>query len=384
MQKIRYHRLAAFIVLAVSAIWVATGEFSSVGSAADENEPKTAGGKTLSEPAAEPGKVQKSLRTVGVSEPDFIMHNRIIRVSGVSKADKKTTLATRSAGVIGGLKVDKGDWVKSGDVILTLDGSEKQAAIDTAKAMLRQRETEAANVEQLIKRGISPKTQAESAETALAAARSQLETAQAEFDRLQVTAPFDGVIDSVSVEEGSWAPTGETVAVLLSLNPIIASGEISERERSLVQIGSDAEVELINGLKVTGTIRYISRAATAETRTYPVEVEVANPDGTIPVGMTTEIRLKSDPVNAVKLPRSVVTLDAAGNLGIRVVDGDNKVGFVPIDLIDDTPSGLLLGGIPEDALIIVAGQDLVTEGEVVETVAVGPDDLTTLKTGAVE
>lgn len=383
MQKIRYHRLAAFVVLAVSAIWVATGEFSSVGSAATENEAE-ASGKASSEPTAESEKVQKRLHTVGVAEPNFIMHHRIIRVSGVSKADKKTTLATRSAGVIGELKVDKGDWVKSGDVILTLDGSEKQAAIDTAKAMLRQRENEAANVEKLIKRGISPKTQAESAESALAAARSQLETAQAEFDRLQVTAPFDGVIDSVSVEEGSWAPTGETVAVLLSLDPIIASGEISERERSLIQIGSEAEVELINGLKVTGAIRYISRAATAETRTYPVEVEVANPDGIIPIGMTTEIRLKSDPVDAVKLPRSVVTLDAAGNLGIRVVDTDNKVGFVPIDLIDDTPTGLLLGGIPKDALIIVAGQDLVSEGEEVETVAVGPDGLATLKTGAVE
>jgi len=382
MQKVRYHRLAAFVVLAISAVWVATGEFSSVGSAAIEKEAEADDDKAVSEQEA--GKVQKRLHTVGVAEPDFIKHNRIIRVSGVSKADKKTTLATRSAGVIGELKVDKGDWVKSGDVILILDGSEKQAAIDTAKAMLRQRKNEAANVEKLIKRGISPKTQAESAETALAAARSQLESAQAEFDRLQVTAPFAGVIDSVSVEEGSWAPTGETVAVLLSLNPIIASGEISERERSLVQIGSEAEVELINGVTVTGTIRYISLAATAETRTFPVEVEVANPDGMIPVGMTTEIRLKSDPVDAVKLPRSVVTLDAAGNLGIRVVDTDNKVGFVPIDLIDDTQDGLLLGGIPKDAKIIVAGQDLVTDGEIVEAVAVGPDGLSTLDTGAVK
>ena len=37
--------------------------------------------------------------------------------------------------------------------------------------------------------------------------------------------------------------------------------------------------------------------------------------------------------------------------------------FFPIDLIDDTPTGLVLGGIPADARIIVAGQDLVTEGD---------------------
>ena len=68
------------------------------------------------------------------------------------------------------------------------------------------------------------------------------------------------------------------------------------------------------------------------------------------------------------LPRSVVTLSAAGDLGIRAVDKDNKVAFFPIDLIDDTPTGLVLGGIPADARIIVAGQDLVTEGDVVKPV----------------
>jgi multidrug efflux system membrane fusion protein len=44
------------------------------------------------------------------------------------------------------------------------------------------------------------------------------------------------------------------------------------------------------------------------------------------------------------------------------------VSFVPIDLIDDTPRGLVLGGVPKDARIIVAGQDLVSEGDTVNPV----------------
>jgi multidrug efflux system membrane fusion protein len=84
--------------------------------------------------------------------------------------------------------------------------------------------------------------------------------------------------------------------------------------------------------------------------------------------MTAEITLRSDPVDAVFLPRSVVTLSGAGDLGIRIVGPDNKVGFVPIDLIDDMPTGLVLGGVPKDARIIVAGQDLVAEGDTVNPV----------------
>ena len=68
------------------------------------------------------------------------------------------------------------------------------------------------------------------------------------------------------------------------------------------------------------------------------------------------------------LPRSVVTLSGQGDLGIRAVDADSKVVFFPIDLVDDTPTGSVLASIPDDARIIVAGQDLVAEGDTVKAV----------------
>jgi len=49
-------------------------------------------------------------------------------------------------------------------------------------------------------------------------------------------------------------------------------------------------------------------------------------------------------------------------------DNGLEVVFFPIDLIDDTPKGLVLAGIPDDARVIVSGQELVAEGDVVEPV----------------
>lgn len=377
MPKIRFHTIAAFVVLAVSAAWVLTGEFASVGSAADEAN-KAASEKA----AAEAAKPDKPLRTVAVLSPQFIDHNRIVRVSGVTEADKKATLATRDAGIIGELNVDEGDRVKTGDVIVVLEGSEKVALVETAKALLSQREKEAENVNALVKRGISPTTQADNARSALAAAKSQLETAQAELDRLQVTAPFDGIIDDVLVEKGSWAASGRDIAVLLKLDPVIARGEVSERDLSHIRVGGSADVKLISGETVTGTVRYVSRSATSQTRTFPVEIAIPNPDSKIPAGLTAEIGLKAASVKAVKLPRSVVTLDPQGNLGVRILTADGKVGFVQIDLIDDTPDGLILGGIPQDARIIVAGQDLVSEGDRVNAVDAGAELLARAAAGA--
>jgi multidrug efflux system membrane fusion protein len=129
---------------------------------------------------------------------------------------------------------------------------------------------------------------------------------------------------------------------------------------------------LVNGAKVEGTVRYISREATAATRTYRAEIAIPNPQDDIPAGMTAELTLRSAPVDAVALPRSVVTLSATGDLGIRAVDEANKVVFYPIDLVDDTPTGLLLAGIPADAHVIMAGQDLVKEGDEVKPVEADP------------
>lgn len=363
MSKIRFHKLAALAVTIGFAAWIATGKFSSVGSAQAEAE-ATAAAAEAPKPVA---------RTVAVATPPRIMHARAIRVSGQTEADQRATLAVRAAGIIDRLPVKQGDRVKAGDLILMLAAEEKTAAVEMARAVLAQRQAEWDAAERLAKTGSTPKLQLEIARSALATAKSQLEAASAELARNEVRAPFDGLIDRVDVELGSMIMQGASVATILKLDPIIGVGEVSERDLRQLRKGEEAEVHLVNGEKVKGTLRYISQDASAATRTFRVEVAIPNPERAIPAGMTAEIILRSQPVEAVVLPRSVVTLGVSGDLGIRAVGPDNKVAFYPIDLVDDTSRGLVLGGIPGDARIIVAGQDLVTDGDLVNAQEADPE-----------
>ena len=358
MPKIKFHKVAAIAVLIATAAWVATGEFSSVGSAADGATPAP----TERTDEAVP------LRTVAVVQPPRVQHARAIRLSGRTDADKRATVATRAAGIVGELPVSQGSTVEKGDLIAKLESDGKEAAVATARALLSQREAEAAAARRLAEAGSLPKLQLDNALSALASARSQLEMAQAELDRNALYAPFAGIVDKVDVELGSSVSQGAQVATILNLDPILAIGEVSERELGFIKSGDRAEVRLVNGSTVDGELRYISRDATAATRTFRVEVAVPNPDRTLPAGMTAEITVRADAVEATVLPRSVVTLSNSGDLGIRAVDAENKVVFFPIDLVDDTPNGLVLGGIPADARVIVAGQELVADGDVVNPV----------------
>ena len=359
MARIKFHTLAALIVLVVAALWVGTGRFSSVGSALEEAP--SAAPKASAKAEAKP--TAPALRTVAFVKPVFIDQNRTIRISGVTEADKRATLAARAAGIVGELKVRKGDHVEKDDVVLRLDAEDKAAMVKTAKSVLEQRQVEYDSTAQLVERGSSPKRQSDNARSQLMAAKSQLEQAEAEIARLEVKSPFAGLIDKVEVEQGVYVQAGDKVATLLKLDPIIAKGEVGERDLAQVTLGAHADVRLITGEVARGTVRAISRDASAQTRTFPVEVAIANPSLAIPAGMTAEITLRAAATKAVMLPRSVVTLSAEGELGIRVLLPDDSVGFVPIDVIEDTPKALVLGGVPAEARIIVAGQDLVANGD---------------------
>ncbi|MER8750259.1 efflux RND transporter periplasmic adaptor subunit [Mesorhizobium sp. M1050] len=372
MPRIRFHKLAAIVVLIGFAAWMATGEFSSVGSVAANNA-KAAGVEQAKAPDANKPKAAEAepkapLRTVAVVTPPRKTYARAIRVSGLTEADKRAVLAPRGAGVIDRLPVKQGQHVKTGDLVMMLAAEEKISMVDNAKQLVVQRQAELEASLQLMKSGNLPKLQLDTARSNLTLAQSQLDTAQAELDRNEVKAPFDGVIDRVPVELGSSIMQGGEVATILKLDPVIARGEVSERDLGYLKLGDKANIRLVSGQTVEGTVRYISRDASSATRTFRVEVAIPNGDGSVPAGMTAEIALNAQPTDAVLLPRSVVTLGDKGDLGIRAVAKDNKVAFFPIDLVDDTPTGLVLGGIPADARIIVAGQELVKEGDLVNPV----------------
>ena len=76
-------------------------------------------------------------------------------------------------------------------------------------------------------------------------------------------------------------------------------------------------------------------------------MEIPNRGGDVPAGMSAEIVLHADPVAAVTVPRSVVTMSDSGALGVRIVGDGDKVSFVPVAVVDDTPGGLVLQGVPE-------------------------------------
>ena len=71
---------------------------------------------------------------------------------------------------------------------------------------------------------------------------------------------------------------------------------------------------------------------------------------------------------AVRVPRSALTFASGGDLGVRIVDAEGKVVFIPVTVVEDEQQTMWVGGVAEGARIIVQGQDFVREGQKVEPV----------------
>lgn len=356
MKSFKAHRLIALIVLIVAGIWVGTGKFSSVGSEAEDKAEAD---------AQAPAEVVTA-RTVAAVAPIFTDYAREIRLSGVTQADKQAMLAARSAGIIASLGAEQGMDVAADTLILQLEGADVIAGVETAKAALEQAKENLAIGEALFKRGSLAEFELTSRRAAASAADGALAQAKAALDRLQLKAPFAGTVDSVTVEVGEFVQPGAPIATLLSLDPIVVKAEVSERDVGFVSAGSRAMVRLVNGVEMEGLIRHVAMQASQATRTFAVEVALPNADRKIPSGMTAEVRLYADKQEAVFVPRSIITISDTGDLGLRVVGDDKIAAFAKVDILDDSEQGLVVTGVPKDKLVIVAGQDLVSNGDKVE------------------
>ncbi|MEC7962434.1 MAG: efflux RND transporter periplasmic adaptor subunit, partial [Pseudomonadota bacterium] len=219
-----------------------------------------------------------------------------------------------------------------------------------------------------------------SAEAGVEAARSGLETTQAgiraaeaavaaaekEIERLAIKAPFAGLLETDTAELGSLLGAGSVCATIIQLDPIKIVGYVPETQVHRVSLGSLAGARLTDGREVRGRVTFLSRSADPETRTFRVDIDVANADMSIRDGQTADILIASAGTMAHLLPGSALTLNDKGDLGVRIVESGNIVAFKQVNLMRDTSEGVWVTGLADKVDVIVVGQEFVIDGVKVE------------------
>jgi len=350
----------AVVIAALVAGWILSANWTGGdGNAATTPNPTNA--------AAESVKTQKEDLLVEVKTLMAESRTRRIELRGRTEASRWVDVRAETAARVVKINAEKGSKVRAGQIIVALAMDDREARLAEAIASVRQRQIEYDASERLSERGYR-------AQTKLAEAAAQLDRAlayqaQIELDiaNTRIKAPFDGILELRHVEIGDYVSKNMAVARVVDEDPYLVVGQISEIDVPFLKVGDPALARLASGRIVEGKIRFIATTADAKTRTFRVEVEVANRDGRLRDGLTAEIEVEVDERMAHHVSAAILTLNDAGVLGVRGVDANNNVTFYPVEIIDDTGDGVWLNGLPDRVDVISVGQEFVREGDRVRT-----------------
>ena len=182
-----------------------------------------------------------------------------------------------------------------------------------------------------------------------------------ELNRTEVKAPFSGYLEQI-VKPGNFLERGQVCATIIQLNPITFIAEVPEFNINKVESGQNVILSLITGEIVEGNLTFVSKSASDSTRTFKVESQVTNINGTIRDGITAEMTIKTKKLLAHQISPSILMLNDDGKLGIRSVK-NSIVEFHEVEILEDSETGIWITGIPESIELIVQGQGFVENGQ---------------------
>ncbi|MGB7214166.1 MAG: efflux RND transporter periplasmic adaptor subunit [Gammaproteobacteria bacterium] len=292
---------------------------------------------------------------------------REIVVSGRIEPNRIVEVKAETEGRIVALGVERGRPIRAGELIARIDVRDREAAVAEAEKLVEHRRLQHQAAMSLEGQRLIAEVQIAEAAALLATAEAQLERARLDLARTSITAPFDGVLDERDVELGDYVGIGDSIGRVADIDPLLAVGEISEREIGFVEVGMPGRAQLADGTILEGIVRYVSPVADSATRTFRVEIALPNPEHR-PAGTTAELRIPAREIEAHFLSPAVLTLDEAGNIGVKIVDVSNKVRFHEVAIVRSASDGIWVTGLPDEALVITVGQGFVAVGETVKPV----------------
>ena len=187
-----------------------------------------------------------------------------------------------------------------------------------------------------------------------------------ELNRTEVKAPFSGYIEQI-VKPGNFLERGQVCATIIQLDPISFIAGVPEYDINKVRVNQNVYVELVTGQQIIGKLTFVSKSASPDTRTFSVESQISNSNGSIKDGLTAEISIEIDKVKAHKISPSILLLNDEGKLGIRYVKNSKFAQFIEVTILEDSEEGLWVTDIPEEIEIIIQGQGFVEDDQEVIT-----------------
>ncbi len=321
--------------------------------------------------AAEPTKV----KTAKVNRADVI---RYVTLPGTLKANQQATLYAKVAGYLTKVSVDKGDVVKTDQVLAVIEVPEltadmkkfeadaKVAEVDLSRLLEAQKKAADLVVPQML----------DKARGASEVARANMQRTQTLLDFAKIVAPFSGLITQRFVDSGAFVPSATSgsaaqnaaLFTIMETTTLRAQVAMPEIDAALAAKGQPVKIspEALPGKTFDATISRTAGAIDEATRTMIVEADLPNPDGALRPGLYATVRVGVDHHdNTLAVPVEALAMEKTNAFVFKLADGKAKKTGVTLGFNDGVRVEILTGVAEGDAVILV-GKATFTDGQPVQ------------------
>lgn len=278
------------------------------------------------------------------------------------EAENINNIAPSTPNRIKKINVEVGDHVRRGQELVVLDN----ASIDQLRINLEQTERDYNRAVQLLEIGSGTQQSVDQL-------KAQLDAARVQYNNLKentiLCSPITGVVTARNYDPGDM--TGSLpVLTVGQLTPVVkVMINVSENDMSKLKVGQPVDVtfDAFPGETFSGKVQRIYPTVDTATRTFQVEVRIANAKEIIKPGMFARVSIDLDSKENVVVPdRALVKQTGSGNKYVYVLNG-NTVSYERVEVgqrLDDAYE--LLSGIEDGDTVVITGQTRLADGIEVE------------------
>ncbi|MES9853407.1 MAG: efflux RND transporter periplasmic adaptor subunit [Candidatus Thiodiazotropha sp. L084R] len=239
-------------------------------------------------------------------------------------AGRKAELSFRVSGVLKQLPVKEGDQIKAGQLVAALDPTDLEIVYNDRKANYDKANRNFTRAKELVKKGNISKMDFDRLEAEFKSASASLKAAQQDLNYTKLTAPFDGSIAILNIDNFEEIQAKQPVLVLQDISELEVKFDVPEsllrgltsedRENAKENVLVTVSFADIPGNSYPLTFREITTQADAKTQTFQVTYTMLRLDSAnILPGMTAKVTVdfsKFDDDNTVyRVPASAIVGD---------------------------------------------------------------------------
>lgn len=299
-----------------------------------------------------------------------------ISVQGNVETEKDVLLNAEMGGLVTAVHVKSGERVTSGQVLVTLDASMLSSSAEEIKTQMEYAQYMLDKQEELKRRGVGSDFDYKTALNQVNALKSKMNSLNVQRGKMQIKAPFSGVIDMVYAKQGQMTGPQAPLVRLVNNQTVDITASISEKHLSKVKIGTDIQVTFPNfidttvNLKITNVGNYIEPT----NRTFRI-ISTINNNKTLLPNMLARVNITDLKVeNGLVIPSKSIMKAQDNSEFIFVVSskGNNEftVKKVTVKVIDRYQGEALIEEnslIKDSTQIVVEGGRGITDKDIVRS-----------------